>query len=521
VKGVFDNIDKLIRKVSEDQGNRAKLEESASISVISHDSQSLEERNTIYMWFQLYIEVILRMHHKISDRKELYELCKTACQGNDSELEIINEFEKNYKSENAIWWYTRESCLYRMLNKALRFQHFDTLFIFRFLITDIAKQIKTEYEKFIRTRKTDQNIIVYRGQSIGNGELELMKNNVGEFLSMNSFFSTTLNRSIAIRFINSLPTDNDVQQRVLFEITINPQLQTKPFANVTNMSSFKREDEILIMLGAFFKIDRIHHDEKNQMWITYLSLADESDYRLKDTFAHMKEKIGEETNLASLGKILFEMGEYDQVDKCYQHMMYHAQFDLSVANSGLSKAALGKQNFTKAAQYEEEALKIKSSILSKNHRDLAISYSRLGDIYCKQNDHSQALQYLKKAMRIQEKLLPSDPLILAKTYNRIAVTSVDLNDYTLALKYYNKALKIRQANLPANDKSIASVYHNIGKLYHKQEQFTQALQYYNDALEIYKLILPPKHPSIIQIEKDIQNLKLQTTLAATTRLTLD
>ncbi len=42
------------------------------------------------------------------------------------------------------------------------------------------------------------------------------------------------------------------------------------------------------------------------------------------------------------------MGEYDQVEKCYQHMMYDAQLDLSAAHSGLGKAASGKKNFIKA-----------------------------------------------------------------------------------------------------------------------------------------------------------------------------
>ncbi len=74
------------------------------------------------MWFQLYIEIFIRMHHKLSDRKELIDLCKNACQGNNSQLDILNEFEKTYKYERTIWWYTHESCLYRILNKALRFQ---------------------------------------------------------------------------------------------------------------------------------------------------------------------------------------------------------------------------------------------------------------------------------------------------------------------------------------------------------------------------------------------------------------
>jgi tetratricopeptide (TPR) repeat protein len=458
------------------------------------------------MWFQLYIEVLIRMHHKLSDRKELLDLCKNTCKGNNYQLDILNEFEKTYKCENAIWWYTRESCLYRILNKALRFQDYDTLFAFRFFITDIAKQLKNEYEKYIRKTNNRECIHVYRGQFIGNNELELMKKNIGQYLSMNSFFSTSLNRSIALDFINSLPIIDDRQQKILFQIEIDPKLQTKPFVNVTQMSFYKNEDEILIMLGAFFHIKKVFQDKINNMWIAYLSLADDNDYRLKDTFAHMKQKIGEETNLASLGKILFEMGEYDQVEKCYQHMMYDAQMDLSAAYSGLGKAALGKKIFTKAAQYEQESLQIKTSILPKGHRDLAISYSRLGDIYCKQNDHDQALKYLKKAGKIQEKLLPSDPLILAKTYHRIALTCVDMKNYDLAMEFYDKTLQIRKENLPPIDKSIASTYHNIGKLYYIQEKFTQAFKYYNEALDIYKKVLPPKHPNIIRIEQDIETL---------------
>ncbi|CAF1370589.1 unnamed protein product [Rotaria sordida] len=57
-------------------------------------------------------------------------------------MKVIDEFEKHYKSENTIWWYTRESCFYRMVNKTLRVQDFDMLFTLSFFISDIAEQIK-------------------------------------------------------------------------------------------------------------------------------------------------------------------------------------------------------------------------------------------------------------------------------------------------------------------------------------------------------------------------------------------
>ena len=118
--------------------------------MIRHGSNSLQAHNAIFMWFQLFIEVLLRMHHKSSDRKELIDICKKNYKGNKQEMKIINGFEKKYKADNAIWWYTREACFYRMMNKALRVQDYDILFAFRFFITDIAKQLKNEHEKFPR-----------------------------------------------------------------------------------------------------------------------------------------------------------------------------------------------------------------------------------------------------------------------------------------------------------------------------------------------------------------------------------
>ena len=496
----------MIEKLSKDQFDRNRSEEEvASISVIN---QSVEERNASHMWFLLYIEVLLRMHHKISDRKELVDLCRTSCEGNCSQLDILDEFEKTYDCDRSIWWYTRESPLYRILNKALRFQDYQTLFAFRFFISDIAKQINIHYEKYLRMNNTRTPFMVYRGQMIHLNELEILKKNIGEYLSMNSFFSTSLKESIALKFTQSLSNENQFE-KILFQIQIDPTFQSKSFAHIDQMSYFQNENEVLIMLGALFYIKNISHDQHKQIWIASLVLADENNFHLKDTFAHMKRKIGQETNLASLGKILFEMGEYEQVEFCYQHMMYQAQMDLSAAHSGLGKAALGKKDFIKAAQSEEKSLKIKSSILPKHHRDLAISYSRLGDIYCKQKDYQQALKYLKKAATIQDGLTPSEPLILAKTYHRVAQTCVELNDYTLAMEFYEKTLQMRKDNLPPTDKSIAATYSNIGKLFQKQNNFDQALKYYKQASEIYKNVLPPKHPSIQQIEEDIRTIKKQ------------
>ncbi|CAF3803349.1 unnamed protein product [Rotaria sp. Silwood1] len=381
---VFVERAKLVAQISKDQIGRSKVEDGASISVITAGSQSLQARNAIFMWFQLFIEVLLRMHHKSNDRVELLDMCKNSYKGNQQEMTIIDEFEKNYKAENAVWWYTRESCFYRMMNKALRVQDFDMLFAFRFFITDIATQIKSEYEKFIRTCDNRSIIRVYRGQIIGNDELELMKKSIGEFVSMNSFLSTSRDRPAALDFAR-LAHKNDDVQRIIFEIDINPRLQTKAFAHVSQMSYFQNEDELLIMLGALFRIEKVIESKRERVWVARVSLATEDDYHLKETFSYMKSTIGDDTDLDSLGKILIEMGEYEQAEKCFRRMLDEAQLVTGNAALGLGRSCLLRNKADESLDNLEEALRF---------------------LYKQKGNYSKALEYWGKSLEISRKILP-------------------------------------------------------------------------------------------------------------------
>ena len=77
------------------------------------------------------------MKSTANDKNELISLCKQHYQGNSDESKIVKEFEREYSSDRTLWWYTRHSFLYRMLNKALRMQNIHLLFLFRFIIRDI------------------------------------------------------------------------------------------------------------------------------------------------------------------------------------------------------------------------------------------------------------------------------------------------------------------------------------------------------------------------------------------------
>ncbi|CAF0972957.1 unnamed protein product [Adineta ricciae] len=508
VKGVFIKRSELVDKIAQDQTARNKVEDSASISVISNGPKSLQAHNAIFMWFQLFIEVLLRMHHKSTDRKELIDICKKNYNGNRKEMAIIKEFETTYKSDNAIWWYTRDACFYRMMNKALRVQDYDILFPLRFLITDIAKQLKDGHEKFIRTSDIRTVIRVYRGQAIGHDELNLMRNSLGEYLSMNSFLSTSRSRATAIDFIRMIPM-SDEHQRILFEIEIDPRLKTKAFADIKEMSYYQNEDEVLMMLGALFRIQKVIEDEKNRMWIANITLASEDDYRLKETFSFMKDKIGDETNLDSLGRILLEMGEYRQAEKCYRRMQEEFRLGMSDAQSGIGWALYKCDEYDESLEHLQEALSIRRHLLGENHVKVAECFFRIGGVYWREDMYDKALSNMKKSIELYEKALEVDSAALAKTYNGIAVIYACSGETNLALEYYNKTLEVQLANLPPNHPDIAITYNNLGWFHGNIGNISEALKYYKKSLEISRKILPPTHEEIIRTENNIEEMKEQ------------
>jgi hypothetical protein len=59
-----------------------------------------------------------------------------------AELDKIDEFDQDYEASQSIRWYTRDSFLYRLLNKALRTKNILIILKFRFILQDINKQLK-------------------------------------------------------------------------------------------------------------------------------------------------------------------------------------------------------------------------------------------------------------------------------------------------------------------------------------------------------------------------------------------
>ena len=262
--------------------NHDRFQASLPITIFHTSSvgeQSTTELNGQFVHFQILIDCLARMRSNQTDRDQFLSYCKNEYANDHSELNIIDEFEQTYSSDCALRWYTRDCFVYRLLNKALRLQNIDALYLFSFLIRDLQRQLQRH--------QYSVPINVYRGQLMSKREVQQMERFIGQLISMNSFLSTTLDREVAIIFSGATDPPVSDLQSVLFEIQADPQtVGSKPFAHITELSFMQDEEEVLMMIGSIFRL--VHLRYEDYLCIFQLELCSENGHDVKPIFDQMK-----------------------------------------------------------------------------------------------------------------------------------------------------------------------------------------------------------------------------------------
>ena len=310
IKAVVTDLNELISCIQTDHKIQKKIEEPLTINIIT--TQTDKDKSTMgvngeFVFSQILIDCLLRLKYTQIDKYELIDGCKNEYKRNNFELNNILEFEETYSSNKVLSWYTRESFFYKTLNAALRKPDIHMIFLFRSFIYDIYRQLQ-KYQSKTRLK-------VYRSQTISTDELKTLQESLGQFISINSFFSTSADYKRALSFLNTSNGSNDLA-KVLFQIDADPKMvTTKPFANISQYSDFPEESEVLFMLGSIFRLEHIHCNDDG-IWIIRMTLYNDNEHDLKQILQDMKQQIGTgEITLRTLGNILWEMGKLDLAEK--------------------------------------------------------------------------------------------------------------------------------------------------------------------------------------------------------------
>jgi hypothetical protein len=234
------------------------------------------------------------------------------------------------------------------------------IFLFRSFIVDIYHQLQRGQSK--------RSLTVYRTQLMSNDELKSLKERIGQFISINSFFSTSADYDKALLFLR----DSDDLERVLFEIDADPKMvTTKPFADIRKHSPFPDEAEILFMLGSIFRLQSIKHNDKDDVWIIRMTFCNDDEHDLKQVLISMKQEMGNgEVNLQTLGKFLSEMRKFELAEKFFSRLLKEIPLNDSLRVSlykDLTKVALQRGDSDMSKLWRQKSLELeKQNQLSVN-----------------------------------------------------------------------------------------------------------------------------------------------------------
>jgi tetratricopeptide (TPR) repeat protein len=474
--------------------------------------KNLDQIEPTFMYTQILKEILLTIKFEQIHFREFIAYCLNDLAENEKQLKILTQFEQGYREKTPIWWYTRESFLYEMLNRALREMHVDMIIKLGFFINDIQRQIKQLHqEQFGVPSSSDSFKLLYRGQGMMKIKFEEMSKNKGGLISFNSFLSTSEESKVSLQFAkNALKQPEMIG--IFFVMKIDPTQSTTPFASITEVSFFKgKEKEVLFSMHTVFRIGEITSmDEKNRLFQVELTLTSDNDKDLcKLTDYIQKNTYWSEEGWYRLGSVLLKMGQFEQAQQVYEILLGQTTSESEKGRFyhqlGLAKNDRGE--YKEALVLYENALAIYNRTLSPKDLNLAKCYNNIGLVHYNMDDYAKALLSHEKSLEVKQQSLPADHADLGVSYNNIGNVYFKMGDYSKALLYHEKALEIKKQSLLPNHPSLGSSYNNIGLVHENMDDYSKARSYYERAVDIGKQSLPPDHPHLKQWRDNLDKIK--------------
>lgn len=510
---VYDDRSKLFSKLQEDAHFLSISTISLTIFHLNDDEKSVREcdkDNGTLLWFYLLVEVLLRMPDKSTSKSEMIDECRLYYENDLIEQEKIRDFQENYVAEEAISWYTRDSFLFRTLNKALRTENIDIIYKFRFFLADLLNQLKFLQSEFLEL--LDEMVLtVYRGASISRNELENLKTNVGGLVSFNTFLSTSLEKNVALLFAGE-GNDRPYRESVLFQIKIYVQDNLKPFANIKGKSFMKHEDEILFSLGTVFRIESVDNFDES-VWLINLTLSGDEDQQLQSLRKYFHSKLDHTSSIHDLGDFLYQIGDYSRAESYYRMILNkypstHRDLVMVYCNMGVLQYC--KDDYREASNYFTTALLLLSNSIpfedDRDYIDFATINYNVGCSIAKFDGYKAAGRFFHTALHSGGKHIPPGHPILINMYNGYALGFADHGLFGMALAFHTMALEIVEAMSPLSQLDLATTYYSMGLTYKLKRDFSEALDYLQKAVKIRQLCLPENHCDLTDIWRDIADI---------------
>ncbi|CAF4169923.1 unnamed protein product, partial [Adineta steineri] len=285
----------------------------------------------------------------------------------------------------------------------------------------------------------------------------------------------TKNRNVAQIFLS-----ND-EVKVLYEITIeNTNYDTiHVFANITELSAFREEEEVLIFAGAVFRIESIDPDNES-VWIVKLTLINETGEQLEQIMRHVEYQF---THTSYWQELHSKINDFRLIGNYYNTLTNKVLTwkDALIKNiDGIDIFYLLKNlgNYEKLIEYYKKLLSNSTFI---DEPKFIVLHVIIGYNYFHLLQYDTALDYYKTALL----LLDDEKRLKGQIFHHIGDAYKMKNDFGEALSYYKKTLDILCSQY-SKKRCFPILCREIADIHKKQNNDTECLSYEKRADEYDK-----------------------------------
>ncbi|CAF4363479.1 unnamed protein product [Rotaria socialis] len=477
-RGSFSNITSLCKKLENDL--QLLTYDLTSISSIPADYAGMSTLNYV----QALIDILLETNEKRNLKKEMIDFCREEYADNIIQLKLIEEFENDFKPDDAIHWYLRhDAFLYKMMTRAFRVLDPDILFKLRYFIQHLYCQLKSSIDTSALT--------VHRTLRIRKDLLDKMKRHQGGLLSFNEFLLANKTQS-AIE-----PSSTNIDSKLVrFQIGLGTGVSRHDVATKLN--------EVILTVGTIFRVDKIEPIDDGTFTVELTT----NDEILKS--GHLVTKSLRDAVHASFP--LVRMVKLMKQKELTGYMEYFCSMlidDPETVKDDATNLTLGgllhsmgsyyyeRKQYREALNHLQNALKVYLRVLPDDDVRLTPTYNNIGSVYNKQGLNEQALEYHLKAYEIQKNSPNLDMESVAAYVGNIGSVLIKLGRHKEAATYLELDLKIKQKLHPDNDHAdVAAKYHNLAAAQFRLHQYSEALENYQKCLDIELKCHSDENPTV-------------------------
>lgn len=446
-KRTWKNLQSLYEFIR--NNTKEEMDTFSPVSFISAtDLQNDNRQDPSFMYNRLIMDIILRNYPADPEdeaRSQMIKFCRTYYADSPSDLKMVDEFESEYSNSKAIYWYSRECFVHKLVNKALWDSEPDTLYFIRYFLRHLDRSI---YFQALIQSLFRQPMTVYRGQGMSMKDINRLKNGIGGLLSFRGFLSTSLDDNVALQYAEPFKYLKG-STSIVFMIDIDPQKQRCPFIEVGRMSYYGGgEQEILFKMGSVFRIQEIENIDENQ-WKIHLTSTDDIDKNLEKYTEKMQRQIISDHPMTGLVRLADQFRQYKLVNKL-------------------------------AKIFNEYGIGCKAPLV------LARVQHVIGSAYVSIDDSNKAIEYLGAALQTYTQYVAEDDKILSSTYNNLGSAYLARKDYEVSLMYHKLAINCQTSSSDQNFDSTSVYCMNTASVYTAMENYVEAMRYQKLAIKYWK-----------------------------------